>query len=95
MCWCINYYKIAGLTDEEMIESLMFDIRFQYALHTTSFKEQPLSDKTLQRFRKRLLEYENKTGIGLIHETMKTITPKLINLMEINKTIKRMGFVYD
>jgi len=28
----------------------MFDIRYQYALRTTSFEEQPLSDRTLSRF---------------------------------------------
>ena len=33
--------ELLGLTDDEVMESLMFDIRFQYALHTTSFKEQP------------------------------------------------------
>ena len=30
------------LTDEEIVETLPFDIRFQYALHTTSFEEQTL-----------------------------------------------------
>ena len=33
----------------------MFDIRYQYALHTTSFIEQPLSDRTLGRFRERCI----------------------------------------
>ena len=42
--------ELFNMTDDELVESLMFDIRFQYALHTTSFKEQPLSDKTLSRF---------------------------------------------
>jgi hypothetical protein len=30
---------LLGLTDDEIVESLMFDIRFQYAMHTTSFSE--------------------------------------------------------
>lgn len=38
-----------GDSDDELVESLMFDIRYQYALHTTSFEEQPLSDRTLSR----------------------------------------------
>jgi hypothetical protein len=33
--------ELLGLTDDEIMESLIFDIRLQYALHTTSFKEQP------------------------------------------------------
>lgn len=35
--------ELLDLTDEEFMDSLLFDIRFQYALHTTSFKEQPIS----------------------------------------------------
>ena len=43
--------ELFGLSDDEVVETLMFDHRFQYALHTTSFEEQPLSDKSLSRFR--------------------------------------------
>jgi hypothetical protein len=32
-----------------LVEALMFVVRPQHALHTTSFAEQPLSDKTLAR----------------------------------------------
>ena len=28
-----------GDTDDELVQALMFDIRYQYALHTTSFEE--------------------------------------------------------
>ena len=35
--------ELLNLTDDEMVESLAFDVQFQYALHTTSFEEQPLS----------------------------------------------------
>ena len=45
-------------SDDEMVENLMLDLHLQYALHTTSFEEQPLSDKTLSRFRKRCYDYE-------------------------------------
>ena len=55
-----------GDSDDELVEALMFDIRYQYALHTTSFEEQPLSDRTLSRFRARCLAYETETGIDLI-----------------------------
>lgn len=82
--------EISGLTDDELIESLMFDIRFQYAMHTTSFKEQPLSDKSLQRFRRRLLAYEATTGIDLVKNCMNDITDELKKLMKINTSLKRM-----
>ena len=44
--------ELFDYTDDELVEALMLDLRLQYALHTTSFEEQPLSDKTLTRFRK-------------------------------------------
>ena len=57
-----------GNTDDELVEALMFDIRYQYALHTTSLEEQPLSDRTLSRFRARVPAYETKHDVDLIHE---------------------------
>ena len=58
--------EFTGLSDEAMVEALMFDVRFRYALHTTSMTEQPLSDRTLGRFRERCHSYEVSTGIDLI-----------------------------
>ena len=45
--------ELRGQTDDEILESLLFDVRYQRALHTESFEEQPMSDTTLKRFRKR------------------------------------------
>lgn len=43
--------ELLDLSDDEIVEGIMLDVRLQYALHTTSFEEQPLSDKSLTRFR--------------------------------------------
>ena len=40
-----------GLTDDELFASICCDIRFQYALHTTHLKAQPISARTFCRFR--------------------------------------------
>lgn len=45
--------ELFGSSDDEMVENLMLDPRYQYALHTTSWAEQPLSNKTFSRFRSR------------------------------------------
>lgn len=45
-------------SDNEMVENLKLDLHLQYALHTTSFDEQPLSDKSLSCYRKRCYDYE-------------------------------------
>ena len=72
--------EFMGLMDEEFMDSLLFDICFQYALHTTSFKEQPVSDRTFSRFRRRCLTYETETGIDRIHDTVKELSGKMTAL---------------
>ena len=79
-----------GDTDDEMVQALMFDIRYQYALHTTSFKEQPLSDRTLSRFRARCLAYEKETGIDLIHECISRMAKEIAVFMNITPNMQRM-----
>ena len=82
--------ELFNMSDDEIVETLMFDIRFQYALHTTSFDEQPLSDKSLSRFRKRCFTYELTHDIDLIHETITELSAEMSKLMKINGQIQRM-----
>ena len=82
--------EYTGQSDDEILESLMFDVRYQYALHTTSYTEQPLSDRTLSRFRERCATYEAETGIDLIHETIIAHAKELEALMKIDPSLKRM-----
>ena len=79
-----------GNTDDELVESLMFDIRYQYALHTTSFEEQPLSDRTLSRFRARVLAYETEHDIDLIHECVVKMAKEIAEFMGISLNRQRM-----
>ena len=57
--------ELFDYSDDEIVENLMLDLHLQYALHTTSFVEQPVSDKTLSRFRKRCYDYETLHGVDL------------------------------
>jgi hypothetical protein len=82
--------EMLNMTDDEMVEALMFDIRFQYALHTTSFKEQPLSDRTLGRFRERCNAYETEHGRDLVKEAVLLISDKIAKVMNLNPVLKRM-----
>lgn len=78
------------ISDDEIVENLMLDPRYQYALHTTSFEEQPMSDKTLSRFRKRCYDYEQETGIDLIHDCVADLSGKIAKMMKIHPRIHRM-----
>ena len=82
--------ELLGLSDDELLENLILDSRYQYALHTTSFREQPMSDRTLQRFRRRCCEYEAKTDTDLIHECVTSLSSRIAKMMGISDSVKRM-----
>ena len=65
------------LTDEELVSSAMFDIRFQMALHTTSANQQPLSVRTLSRFRSRCSDFADLSGVDLIADCLAPLSGKL------------------
>lgn len=84
----LKEYK--GLTDDEIIEEMELDDRYKYALHTMSYDEQPISDRTFSRFRERVAAYELTTGIDLIHECISGLAEDMAKFMEIDPTIRRM-----
>ena len=82
--------ELNGMSDDEIMQALMFDVRFQYALHTTTYNEQPLSDRSLGRFRERCRTYEAETGIDLIENAMNSLSDRMAELMSIDRSLKRM-----
>lgn len=82
--------ELQGISDEAVVTSLIFDIRFQYALHTTSYKEQPISDRSFSRFRERLYEYERLTGKDLLKDEIKSLSQGISRLMKLSPHLKRM-----
>lgn len=82
--------ELFDYSDDEMVENLMLDPKLQYALHTTSYQEQPLSDKTLSRFRKRCYDYEALYNIDLYHDCIKYLSTNIRKLMQISGRIRRM-----
>lgn len=82
--------ELFDYSDDEIVENLMLDLHLQYALHTTSFAEQPLSDKTLSRFRKRCYDYETLHGVDLYHDCVKDLSDKIARIMKLNGRIRRM-----
>lgn len=82
--------ELFDYSDDEMVENLMLDLHLQYALHTTSLEEQPLSDKSLSRFRKRCYDYEQLHHVDLYHDCVKDLSSKIAKLMHINGRVRRM-----
>lgn len=89
---CAKFFSenVFPAIDEEMVETLPFDIHYQFALHTTSFEEQPLNDRTFGRFRTRCNAYEESTGIDLIHNCISSLSSKIAKLMNLNTGLRRM-----
>ena len=82
--------EMLGLSDDELLSSICCDIRFQYALHTTSFKEQPVSDRTFSRLRERLYNYEVEYGIDILKDEMMALSGTYAKYLNLNSTLKRM-----
>jgi len=80
-----------NLTDDEIIESICCDVRFQYALHTTHLEDQPVSDRTFSRFREKIYNYSlDHDGQNLFEEEMKHLTDVYAKYMNLNSNLKRM-----
>lgn len=82
--------EFLGQSDDDIRESLVFDIRYQVALHTASFPEQPLSDRSLGRFRARCTAHEEETGIDLIRGCVLSLSREIAEIMKINSSLRRM-----
>ena len=82
--------ELNGLSDDGIFTALLFDLRFRVALHTENFEEQPMSDRTLGRFRGRCRKYEEETGIDLIGNAVRTLSKEMAKLMQLDDSLKRM-----
>jgi hypothetical protein len=82
--------EMLRLTDEELYDQVLFNTQIQYALHTTSLEEQPISDRTLSRFRERCYSYELETGTDLIHDETVALAARIQAAMGVSGHIKRM-----
>jgi hypothetical protein len=81
--------EIFNQSDEEALNSLMFDIRYQHALHTTSFPEQPVSKNSLTNFRAAVYRYNQEYGVDLIQEEIEAQAKSFSKLLKIEgKTIR-------
>ena len=81
---------MSGQSDDEMLEAICCDIRYKYALHSTSCEEQPISDRTFSRFRERLYNYEIETGRKLLKEEMQALSEIYQKFMNLHSNLKRM-----
>jgi len=82
--------EIFNQSDEEALNSLMFDIRYQHALHTTSFQEQPVSKNSLTNFRSAVYKYNQEYGVDLIQEEIESHAKQFSKILNIEGKTVRM-----
>lgn len=82
--------EIFSQSDEEAIDSLIFDVRYQYALHTTSFEEQPVSKNSLSNFRTAVYKYNEEHSVDLIQEEIESQAKEFAKLLNIDGRTIRM-----
>ena len=85
--------ELFDLSDDEFVEQVKFHIQFQFALRTTSYHNQPFSDKTLSRFRRRCYDYEKETGIDLLKECFKGLSTQIASFMKVSGHLRRMDSI--
>ena len=82
--------EMTHINDEELVESVILDPRFQVALRLTSFDEIPYSDRTPSRFRERLYKHELLTGEDLLKEEVERLGEEFTKFLNIHNNVKRM-----
>ena len=82
--------ELNGMSDDDILSAMMFDTRFKVALHTTGMAEQPMSDRTLGRFRERCRTYFEETGKDPLHDCITGLSEKLAKIMKIDRSLRRM-----
>lgn len=83
--------EMNGLSDDELLEAICCDVRYQYAFHTTSCPEQPVSDGTFSRFRERLYFYVEETGKDLLADEMRALSEVYAKHLNLNRNIVNSG----
>ena len=74
--------EIRGMSDEDLVEAAMFDLRLRTALHITNAVGQPLSLRTIQRFRTRLKRHKETAGEDLLRICYERIGDRLTPFLE-------------
>lgn len=74
---------------DELMASIMFDMRTKIALGLSSIDYKPFSRATIFNFQLRLADYEQKTGVNLLEKTFDNLTAKQLEKLKIKTDIQR------
>ena len=78
-----------GISFDELMECIMFDLRYRVALGLTNIDTSPFSRATIFNFQNRVLEYEQQTGTNLIEQVFDSLTALQLKQLSIKTDIQR------
>lgn len=81
--------ELRGISYDELMESMMFDLRFKAALGLTTLDKVPFSRGTIFNFQNRVLEYEQQTGINLIEQLFDALSSDQVKMLKLKTDIQR------
>jgi hypothetical protein len=81
--------ELKGISYDELMESVMFDLRFKTALGPADIGEVPFSRATLFNFQNRLLEYQQQTGLNLIEQVFDNLSAGQLKKLSVKADIQR------
>ena len=74
---------------DELMESILFDMRTKVALGLSSIDYKPFSRATIFNFQNRLSDYEQETDINLLEKTFDNLTANQLKKLKIKTDIQR------
>jgi len=74
---------------DELMASIMFDMRTKIALGLSSIATKPFSRATIFNFQNRLSDYEQESGINLLEKTFDNLTASQLKKLKIKTNIQR------
>lgn len=81
--------ELKRISYDELMESVMFDLRFKAALGLANIGEVPFSRATLFNFQNRVLDYELQTGANLIEQVFDKLSAQQIKDLSLKADIQR------
>ena len=81
--------ELNGLSFDELMASIQFDLRYKVALGLSSINEVPFVRTSLFNFQNRISDYEQQTGINLIESIFDSLTDQQIKDLSLKTNIQR------
>lgn len=81
--------ELKGTSYDELMESVMFDLRYKTALGLADIGEVPFSRATLFNFQNRILDYQQQTGLNLIEQVFDNLSAGQIKDLSLKADIQR------